>query len=809
MPKDSQQVRVDGRRVRVTSLTKVLYPATHTTKAEVIEYLSEIAEVMLPHCADRAATRKRWPNGVGDDGQGESFFQKNLGDSAPSWVRTAEIQHKDHTNIYPLVNDRATLVWLAQLSALEVHVPQWRFDAAGVAMPPDRMVFDLDPGEGVPLRQCAHVAFEIRDLLKDVGLPSVPVTSGGSGIHLYASLDGSLTSAQATAVAKELARSLEADYPDDITSSMKRSLRPGKVFIDWSQNNGSKTTIAPYSLRGRQRPTVAAPRTWRELASPHLRQLEFAEVLKRVQRRKDPLAELLTSAAASSSLPDRLDRYREMRDPAKTPEPVPKRGERNHSGDADSDADPDRGPDSRPRFVIQRHEARRLHYDFRLERDGVLVSWAIPKGVPTDPKRNHLAVPTEDHPMSYRHFEGEIPKGQYGAGKVRIWDSGTYEIEKWRDDEVTVTLTGQPEGGLGGTRTYALFRTGARDGKPQWMIHLKASDLPAASKRRQRSADRLLPMLCETGTPAQLDRLDPEEWSCEMKWDGMRALARCEQTRSEFMTRSGQNVTESYPELADLAASLHTTDAVLDGEIVALGPDGTPSFSLLQQRFGVASRRAVERLSRTAAVSYLVFDVLQLNGKDCRDLRYEQRRELLESIVAPVDGARIALPEVYSGSAVDAMAASQELGLEGIVTKRVHSRYHSGVRSRDWLKFPLIHTTEAVVMGWRASDAVRVGIASLLLATREPTPPSSRDGADWRYTGRVGTGFSLAERRAILDLLTPHETSEPATEVPAKFRQGAHWVQPELVAEVVSKGFTDSGHLRQPVWRGWRPDKSP
>lgn len=291
-------MEVGGRRVRITNSGKVLYPSTGTTKADVISYCRAIAPTMLPHCAGRPATRKRWPDGVGADGKGESFFQKDLGGSAPDWVRTGRIQHKDHVNTYPLVDNEATLVWLAQLAALEIHVPQWRFDAAGEPGRPDRLVFDLDPGEGVTLRECARVAFLIRDALRRRRLSAVPVTSGSKGIHLYAGLDGTLTSDDASALAHELALSLEAEHPGEITSSMKRALRPGHVFVDWSQNHASKTTVAPYSLRGRIAPTVAAPRSWRELASPHLRQLRFHEVLARVARRGDPLATLLDDAAA-------------------------------------------------------------------------------------------------------------------------------------------------------------------------------------------------------------------------------------------------------------------------------------------------------------------------------------------------------------------------------------------------------------------------------------------------------------------------------------------------------------------------------
>jgi len=291
-----QYVSVGGHRVRLTNLDKVMYPETGTTKGEVIDYYTRVAEVLIPHAKDRPATRKRWVSGVGTaEKPGQVFFEKNLPDSAPAWVPRRELQHSDHVNTYPLVNDLPTLVWIAQQNALELHVPQWRFGRSGTRRNPDRMVLDLDPGEGAGLPECVEVAKLVREILTDMGLDPLPVTSGSKGIHLYAALDGKQSSEEVSAVAKELARSLEADHPDLVVSDMKKALRGGKVLIDWSQNNGNKTTIVPYSLRGRLRPTVAAPRTWRELSSPTLRQLEFHEVLAALAKKGDPLAELSAS----------------------------------------------------------------------------------------------------------------------------------------------------------------------------------------------------------------------------------------------------------------------------------------------------------------------------------------------------------------------------------------------------------------------------------------------------------------------------------------------------------------------------------
>ncbi|MDR2320377.1 MAG: non-homologous end-joining DNA ligase [Microbacterium sp.] len=286
-----QFVRIGERRLRVTNLDKVVYPETGTTKGEVIDYYARIAPHLLPVVAGRPVTRKRWVEGVGTaaDPQG-SFFAKQLEPGAPGWIPRQEIPHSGGAKDYPLVDEVATLVWMAQVAAIELHIPQWRFAPDGGRGDPDRLVLDLDPGPGVSLAQCAEVALLARGILTGMGLDAVPVTSGSKGIHLYAHLPGDRTSDEISAFAHALARAIEADRPDFVTSVMTKTLRAGKVFLDWSQNNGKKTTIAPYSLRGRPQPWVAAPRTWAELEDPDLRQLRFDEVLDRAENGLDPFA---------------------------------------------------------------------------------------------------------------------------------------------------------------------------------------------------------------------------------------------------------------------------------------------------------------------------------------------------------------------------------------------------------------------------------------------------------------------------------------------------------------------------------------
>lgn len=789
-----QVVEIEGHRLRLTNLDKVLYPETGTTKRDVLSYYAGIAPFLIEHAHDRPATRKRWPNGVGTAGHPEPpFFQKNLDEGTPDWVPRVKIEHKDHANVYPLVNDQAVLAWLGQVAALEIHVPQWQAGPRGARRNPDRLVLDLDPGEGVGLAECAEVAVWARDILTGMGLEPVPVTSGSKGIHLYARLDGGQTSDQVSRVAHELAKALEADHRDEIISTMKRADRAGKVFIDWSQNNANKTTISPYSLRGRAHPTVAVPRTWRELASPKLRQLGYEEVLKRVGTKGDPLADAASGRVGElgkraehtdrETERDRLTVYRSKRDAAKTPEPVPEGRPSTTNGRS---------------FVIQKHAARRLHYDFRLERDGVLVSWALPKGVPTSGKENHLAVHTEDHPLDYGGFEGDIPRGEYGAGHVDIWDSGVYDLQKWRDgQEVIVTLHPSPAGGLGGKPVkVALIHTGHSAGggssdEKNWLIHRMALQ----SRTKDYS-----PMLATLGTQSQLTH-DDERWVFEDKWDGIRAIAYVRDGTVRLVTRNAHDVTAQYPELTAIADGVRSP-TVLDGEIVALN-DGRPDFGLLQQRMNLQNESEISRVASRVPVRYYAFDLLELDGHDIMGEEYEVRRAALEHVVTDRRRGVLQVPDAVPGPIDKAMAQSREAGLEGIVAKDRRSTYASGKRSTAWIKVKHHGTQEVVVGGWKPGEGRREnGVGSLLMGIP--------NGKRLRYVGKVGTGFGDADLDEVGGRLRELDASEsPFDDIPATDARGVHWVRPVLVGEVEFAEWTRGGRLRQPSWRGWRPDKDP
>lgn len=293
------RVEVEGRSLTLVNLEKVMYPATGTTKGEVLHYYTQIAPVLLPQLARRAVTRIRWPHGTG----GDSFFEKNVPSGTPSWVRVVEVPTSGSRAAsgqagvlrYPVLDSLAALVWAVNLAALELHVHQWTVDADGRPQPPDRMVIDLDPGEPAGLQECARVALRVRDRMAGEGLRCVPVTSGSKGLHLYVGLEPDRSSDEVRDWARSIAEDLQRAQPDLVVAQMAKVRRPGKVFLDWSQNVAAKTTISPYSLRGRGRATVAAPRTWAEIEAGAddplgLEQLDARDVLARIERDGDLLA---------------------------------------------------------------------------------------------------------------------------------------------------------------------------------------------------------------------------------------------------------------------------------------------------------------------------------------------------------------------------------------------------------------------------------------------------------------------------------------------------------------------------------------
>ena len=478
-----------------------------------------------------------------------------------------------------------------------------------------------------------------------------------------------------------------------------------------------------------------------------------------------------------------LDRYRSKRDAARTPEPVPAWDVPEQPVDHRGDEQDGRGDT----FVVQEHHATALHWDVRLERDGVLVSWAVPKGLPLDPATDHLAKQTEDHPMAYAGFAGEIPKGEYGGGRVTIWDAGTYELQKWRTDEVVVVLHGERVSGR-----YVFFRTGSGEAGSDWMVHRTDPPPPGWTPLPR----DLRPMLAVTGPlPA-----DDDAWAYEVKWDGVRALVAVEGGRLTVRSRNGNDVTSSYPELRGLGLQLGSTQALLDGEVVAFSADGRTDFGLLQSRMHVA--RPGGALLRSTPVQLLLFDVLHLEGTSLLDRTYDERRAALEGL--GLQGDHWSVPPAFLGGGAAVVEATRAQGLEGVVAKKRSATYAPGRRSDCWLKVKHVHRTSAVVAGWKPGEGGRAGrLGSLLLGVH------TERGLE--FAGHVGTGFSAATLASLGKRLEPLRRDDPpfATAVPREHARTAVWVDPVLVAEVEYTEWTRDGRLRHPSYKGLRDDVPP
>ncbi|MBV9196769.1 MAG: DNA ligase D [Solirubrobacterales bacterium] len=445
--------------------------------------------------------------------------------------------------------------------------------------------------------------------------------------------------------------------------------------------------------------------------------------------------------------------------------------------------------DGQPRFVVQEHSATRLHWDLRLERDGVLASWAIPNGIPPDPHENRLAVRTEDHPLEYLEFHGEIPRGQYGAGTMTIWDHGTFEVHKWEERKVEVSFHGERLSGR-----YGLFAIG-RDAETRhdWMIHRMD---PPTDPGREPMPEGLVPMLARAGD------LPPDEakWSFEVKWDGVRALAYLQPGRLRLESRNLNEITDAYPEVRGLVRDIGMHDAVLDGEIVAFDENGRPSFERLQRRMHVTSPSAVRRLSASLPVVYAIFDLVYLDGDLLTERPYRERRRRLESLA--LNGPAWRVPATHPGEGARLLEATRVQGLEGIVAKRLDSRYEPGRRTGTWLKVKHTQRQELVIGGWIPGEGRRSErIGALLMGYYE-------DGA-FRAAGRVGTGFTERTLTELEKRLAPlRRPTSPFTAGP-KLPRNAVFVEPCVVAEIEFREWTGEGVMRAPSYKGIREDKAP
>ncbi len=856
--RDAWYADVEGREVRLTNLDKVFWPDEGYTKGDVVAYYLTVADAVLPYVRERPLTMKRMPNGA----FGDFFYAKQAPSHTPDWIATAPvvaIRSGDRID-YVVPTDRASLGWLANLGCIELHPWHSRVGSLGA---PDYAFFDLDPF-GVDFPVVRDVALHVQAVLGQLGLRGYPRTSGATGMQVYVPLDPVHAYGDVRAFVERCCALINQADPHRTTMAWEIRRRDGQVFLDHNMNTEGKNIAATWSLRPEPHAPIATPLTWDEVATDvwpqdftiatvgeHVpaRHALFAPVLAGGQTLERAMAALglpppgpvephhrLATADelrdTTAEEPGDLRRYVAMRDFARTPEPGgaatadaapapvdhragdgsettaaeapdtddPAPGTDDPADDADDPTPAADGHGSRPaevpagaRFVLQHHLATRLHHDLRLERGGTLRSWAVPKGLPLVRGERHLAVQTEDHPLEYLEFSGEIPAGEYGGGSMRIWDTGEYDVREWTDDKVTFRLHGRRHRG-----TWHLFRPRGND-PSQWLVtrYDEGIDVPPPPGSYQ-------PMLAILRAAP----FDDARWRFEIKWDGVRAIATVVRpglgrpSGTWLRTRRGNDVTATYPELAPVWERVLAWTAVLDGEVVAFDREGRPSFERLQRRMNIGDADMARRMARDLRVSYVVFDVLEVDGDDLTGRPWSERMAVLDDLLVP--GGPVRRSEALGERGTAVFAAADDARLEGIVGKRVDAPYRPGQRSADWVKVKVRREVDCVIGGWLPkSDAPR---------GREPysllTGLWDDDGA-LRWVARVGSGLTDGERAelatAFADLATDDCPFAPDPDLP----DGARWVRPEVVCTVGYGEVTDSGRLRAPTYLGRRPDVDP
>jgi DNA ligase D-like protein (predicted ligase)/DNA ligase D-like protein (predicted polymerase)/DNA ligase D-like protein (predicted 3'-phosphoesterase) len=783
---------LDGVEVRFSNWNKIYWPDEGYTKGDLLTAYYNLAPLILPHLRDRPLTLLRMPDGI----DGPEFYEKQAPSHTPDWMPRAHVTGLSTKRAidFLMANNTAGLLFVASLGCIEMHPLHSR---VGSIDRPDYAFFDLDPFPPITFETVRRVATMVKVALEKLGLKGYPKTSGATGMQVYVPLDGTHSYAEARAFVERVCRLINRTWPEGTTMEWEIAKRSGKVFLDYAMVSEGRNIGSVYSIRAKPGAPVSTPLRWEELQEDiEPGDFTIATVWNRYEQvgdlfvpvldggmkkgqninkamdalgidrsKLEPASDLRAEASAEP-----LKEYKRKRDFAITSEPA------GAPGELDSE---------KPTFMIHKHHARRLHYDLRLERGGVLVSFAVPKGLPEEPGVRRLAVHVEDHPMEYGSFEGSIPKGEYGAGEVRIFDEGTYEALEWTDKKITVRLRGERLQG-----EYHIVKTDEKN----WLIFRSTRSGAAAAKPMP---PVLQPMLASTGGKP----FDDPKWTFEVKWDGVRTFAYLGGEKTRLVSRRGREVNVQYPELLEMHELLAGDNALVDGEIVVLEKDGRPSFERLQSRFTLA--KPSERDIKANPVIFIAFDLLWLDGESLLERPLEERIEALRRVLVP--GQRVQNSVTIDREGKKLFTEVKKRGLEGVIAKRRGSKYVPGRRTKDWVKIKATNTQDCVIVGWSPGEGRRGGSIGSLLAG------VYKDGR-LIYAGHVGTGFTERTLKVLHEKLAPLDTAEPPVPTPPRDEvdvSHVHWVRPELVCEVDYLQFTSQFRMRAAVFRGLRPDKAP
>jgi bifunctional non-homologous end joining protein LigD len=772
MAKKSQWVQVGKRKLEVSNLDKILFPEDMILKAEVIEYYLKIAPTLLNHVKGRALTLIRFPDGI----TGESFYQKNRPEWAPDWLEfiTLGKERKD----YIVATEPASLVWLANLAALELHQlhgrkPNYDF--------PDYMVFDLDPPEGYNFMNIVDIAFPLKEHIESFGYTPFVKTTGGKGIHICCPIEPRWDFSTVFDAAQLIAKPFVDKFPTETTLHIKKEARKGRVLIDIYRIRSGQSIVSPYSLRGRNGGPVSMPLTWDELRKvSNPKEFNIRNVYDKVIADGDAweginafAVELHTHRTEKAKpkklppnkkhkTPEQLETYEKKRDFEKTPEPKAQLI-----------------PGGNNNFVIHRHHASHLHYDLRLEQDGVLKSWAVPRGFPQRPGVKRLAVQTEDHPMEYLTFDGKIPKGQYGAGEMWVYAMGKYEITKEKKDGFYFKLNSKEI-----TGEYRIYRI-----KPKEFL-MELVDPPQIDWLK----DDIEPMLSETVNKVPVG----DEYLYELKWDGIRALVAFEDGKVRIRTRNQNDITAQFPELQVAEKAFRGTCGLFDAEIICVDKTGRPEFKKVISRMMASGESNILKQSRINPSFCYIFDCLYLDGRPLISDPLWKRKEWLKDAVKFDTPYRVT-EFVDDGESL--FNAAKEHSLEGIMVKRRDGKYLAGKRSDLWQKVKVQQSGEVYIIGYTPGNGDRSKTFGALHI-------AERVGEELYYRGKVGTGFDDNTMKDIFQVVGGVPKLKRAPQVIGKLldEKISTWIEPVVMAEVSYSRITPDKMFREPVFLRMRPD---
>lgn len=702
---------------------------------------------MTKWVSHKPLTLIRFPDGI----YGNKFYSKNAAEFTPDWL-----PYKDIDDIRFLYIDKlADLVYLANLASLELH---GMTISQGQILNPDCMIFDLDPGEAIAFVELKKICADLYHFLIEHGYNPYIKTSGSKGLHIYVPIEPIKSQEHVFEEAKRIGQAF-IETNKQTTLKIGKDKRIGKILIDIYRNHRHQTCVLPLSTRAIDGAPVSMPLLYSDLenlsSSNEFNIKNALDYLQKSNPWSDYHINKNINTSSDKNTQEKLSEYQSKRDFEKTPEPLTVNAQIENT---------------KSKFCIQMHDASNLHYDLRLEEEGVLSSWAIPKGLPLKQGVKRLAIRTEDHPLSYLSFEGEIPKGQYGGGTMLVFDKGAYTMILKENNQYHFTLHGDHF-----KSSYHMIKMK----EDQWLVELKSHETPEYEDAK------IKPMLAEQSK----DIPSIEDYVYEIKWDGIRVQVIKINDDVKILSKSGKNISDNFPEIIAGLKKLEVESCVVDGELVTLDSKGVPVFANIISRLHSSAMSRSHSIKNYPAVLYL-FDVMYVDGRPCHELAFTRRRSMLEMIVKKSEAIRIS--EIFTEGQT-LFEGTKAMGLEGIMAKRKTGKYHFGKRSNDWLKIKVRNLIDAFIIGYTKGNGDRADLfGALHLCTRENELV--------KYLGKVGTGFDQQKLNEIFTKIKEHKIiSKPISES-VEEEYNTIWIADGPECEIQYASYTSNGTLREPVF---------